>query len=202
MTLNGPALPGDILVFDNSDFSDVASLVTHVVPNGIEVVTDSCLSHSAMVWEDPAYLIESTITFGAGGIDGPQWHPIDQRLRATRGRAWLLSLSPDFRGGLDFPAMWAYARGQWNCDTYAVGGLAKWLAAHAPVLEYIPWFRKPIPHQEYCSQEVIQIFQAGGQLPRVNPAMSSPASLAALQIYSGMRQLCGRPGAIANFNCT
>jgi hypothetical protein len=191
-------LPGDILVSDNADFSDVAHLVTDVVANGIEIVTGSNLSHAMMVYEDPALLIESTIL---NGKSGPQLHPIEERIRTTRGRLWHLSLDPHFRDYLDFDAMWRLADRKLAVDRYAIGGLVKWLASHAPFLQYVKWFQEPIRNQEFCSQLCVELLQAGGQLPGINAAETSPADLASFRIYSEIRQLCGRPGTIKDFNC-
>lgn len=191
-------LAGDILLFDGSDVSDVAGMVTHVVDNGIEAVTGCRLSHSAMVYELPYLLIESTIQ---DGKSGPQLHDIAYRRATYPGRMWHLSLDPHFRAGLDFGAMWACAEAKIGRDTYAIGTLAKWLASHMPILQWVPWFREPIQGQEDCAELLVMLYQAGGGLPGVNAAETSPGDLAAMRIYSGVEQLCGAAMEIAKFNC-
>ena len=188
--------PGDLLVFDGGDHSDVAHLVTDFLSNAIQVVSHSNLTHSAMVYQVPTQLIESTIL---NGKSGPQLHDIAERIQSYPGRVWLLSLNPTFRKCLQFDAMWKLADQKLQGDKYNIGELLKYVGRKIPIVSYIPALYKSDAHAEVCSELVAQLLQAGG-MAGLRPATMTPQSLAELRIYDTCTQLCGAPASIRNFN--
>jgi len=189
--------PGDILVFDGSDWSDIVKIAGHVLSNGIEVWTASNLSHSAMVYKDPKILIESTIL---DGKSGPQLHPINGRIETYNGRMWLLVLADKVRASLDFDAMWKLADAKLaGGDTYNVGEIGAYLARKVPILSWLPWFYKENPHSEVCSELCAELLRAGG-MAGLKPPEICPQTLAEMRIYAQSVQIKGQPSIIKNFN--
>jgi hypothetical protein len=168
-----PALcaPGDLLFFDGSGDDDILSLVTHVLPNGIEVITNSDWSHVAMVL-DPENLIESTIL---GDKNGPQVNPILSRIDNYDGPSvWLYKLDPATRAALDLPAVLTYARSRVGKDKYSIRTILHFLLR--PVLPFVPHFSRSHRGESVCSEFLAQAFSAGGY-PGLKPNETSPGTL-------------------------
>lgn len=195
--------PGDIVLFDGSLANPCDDLGGAILAGGIEAVSDSVASHSAMIvpatfpgLTGPSpHLIESTIL---DGVDGVQTHPVEERLTSGQ-RAWWLALSDRFRNFLDFEAMWLLAEAKVNRDAYNVLEIGKYLARHVPILSELPALYESDDNQEVCSELVAMLLQAGG-IPGLNPAICSPQTLAELRIYRACIQILGPPKTIERFN--
>jgi hypothetical protein len=202
---NTPLRAGDVIVFDGGDTSDLVHLATNVLSNGIECVTQSNLSHAAMLWpmdvpvngkaQTELYIIESTIRDGRNGV---QLNPLAQRV-AEHGRTWALRLSARIRAYIDWGTVWATATGKLDRDKYNVGEILMYLLRHVPVVQEIPQLYQSTPGAEVCSELVAELLRAGG-IPGLRPATISPQILSELRIYAECIQLAGEPAAIARFN--
>ena len=199
-------LPGDVIVFGGNDRAGLLQIPGEILAGGIQGITDSVLSHSAMV-VDPQFpgcegtgpwIIESTIH---GEQDGVQVHPLEDRLREydADGSAWWLPLSSRFRKFLDFDAIWALAARKVNQDTYNVWEILWYLLRHMPGVQEVPQLYQSANGSEVCSELVALLLQAGG-IPGLRPATMPPQALAELRIYRDQVQLLGKPQTIARFN--
>lgn len=200
--------PGDILLFDGSDKSDVVHIITHVLSNGIQVVSHSRWTHSAMVFDfdipingkpqTELNILESTILRGKNGC---QLNPLSQRLVDYKdGAAVALHLKDELR---DFPGflgrMWREAANRLDHDRYNVPELLMYLARHIPIVQEIPGLYKSDDDSEVCGELLAILLRAGG-LPGLRPAIMPPEAIAELAIYSGYTWLVGTPGVIPHFN--
>ena len=202
-----PLRAGDIIGFDGSDTSDCVHLVKNVLSNGIEVVTDSRLSHLAMVWpmdvpvngkpQVELHIIESTIL---GGVDGVQLNPLAQRMAdEAHGRVYAFYLAERWRDFLAWGDMWALAASKLGTDRYNVLEIAEYLARHIPFVQEIPALYAPNPHAEVCSELVALMLRRGG-IPGLHPPVMPPQAVIELAIFECYAQLSGPPREILRFN--
>jgi hypothetical protein len=197
---------GDLIFFGGADASDVVSIVTDVVSNGIAVLTRSNLTHVAMVLEPSLpidgcpqtslNLIESTIL---AGKSGPQINPAERRIQGYGGLVFLARLRERTRVVLDWNAVWDYLLGRVGPDHYSIKTIFDYLARAVPVLGRLPQFGRPEAKAEVCSEYLAAGFRAGG-FPGIRPHVDCPQTLAEWAIYEHLDQLRGRPAAIRNFN--
>jgi hypothetical protein len=197
---------GDLIFFGGADASDVVSIVTDVVSNGIAVLTRSNLTHVAMVLEPSLpiggrpqtslNLIESTIL---AGKSGPQINPAEGRIQNYQGLVFLARLRERTRVMLDWNAVWDYLLGRIGPDRYSIKTIFDYLARAVPLLGRLPLFCRPEAKAEVCSEYLAAGFRVGG-FPGIHPHVDCPQTLAEWAIYEHLDQLRGRPAAIRNFN--
>jgi hypothetical protein len=197
---------GDLIFFGGADASDLVEIVTHVLPNGIAVVSRSNLTHVDMV-VDPGLLvngkpqtclnlIESTIM---NGKSGPQINPADARVEGYEGLVFLARLKAQTRAMLDWDALWKYLLGRVGPDHYSIKSITDYLVRLVPFIGSIPYFHKPEKNAEVCSEYLAAGFRAGG-FPAIDSHETSPQKLAEWGIYSELVQLAGPLATIRNFN--
>ena len=197
---------GDILFFGGCDASDVVCIVEHFVPNSIGAVTRSNLTHVTMIL-DPTLLVsgkpqtelmllESTI---AHGKNGPQINPVEKTIAEYDGLVWWAPLSERDRAMVDWPALWSFALSKVGTDHYAIKTLTDTLVRKFTPIGWLPWFHRPDPKGEVCSEFIAENFRAGG-LPGIETHEVSPQSWAQMHIYEGLVQLVGSPAKIRGFN--
>ena len=194
-----PLNPGDIILCDGGAHGDLVDVITHTLPNGIQVVSHSYWTHSMMVWppdvpiagapQEELHVIESTILRGK---NGPQINALAARVHDYEpdGAIVALHLSERIRAFLDWGAMWAEAARRLDHDRYNVGELLAYLLRHFPGIQEIPALYRSDEDSEVCSELMAILLRAGG-LPGFRPACMPPQALLELGIYSGYTFLLG-----------
>jgi hypothetical protein len=197
--------PGDIILFDNSDTSDLVHLASNFLSNAIDCVSGARLSHSAMVFDfdipingksqQEIHIVENTIL---GSVDGVQLNPLSGRLAGYR-YAIACHLSERIREYLDFGGMWAMVAGDLSRERYNIPELFAYLARHIPIIQEIPQLYQSDEGASVCSEYLVKLLRWGG-LPGLNPAVMTPRHIAEMRMYSGYTQLAGEARVIPRFN--
>lgn len=197
---------GDLIFFGGADASDMVEIVSHVLSNGIAVLTRSNLTHCAMIVPPDLLiagkpqtclnLIESTIM---NGKSGPQINPVEPRIIGYHGLVFLARLSSRSRAMLDWEAVWKYMLGRVGTDHYSIKSLADWLVRWVPFVGKVPFFSQSEKAAENCSEYLAEGFRAGG-FPGIRAHVDCPQTLAEWAIYKDITQLVGLPAVIRDFN--
>jgi hypothetical protein len=194
LALKEMILPGDCVLFDGHDYSDVVENVDHFLSNAIEIWTHAKWSHAAIVDQDKHFLLESTIMTGK---DGPQLNDFETRLRYYDGPSvWLFPLLSDIRRQLDFDAMWSYMHAKIGKDHYSKRAILDYVLRPLGLGRLIKHINENDGHSEVCSEYVcLGLRQAAGDriecLKNCNAHNTAPGGLVELPIF-GKPQLLMR----------